>query len=123
MRRKQNKNLVPIARNLRKNTTKEERKLWYEFLRDYPIRFTRQKILGKYIADFYSGKLKLVIELDGSQHYTEKGEEYDKCRTEFLGGYNITVLRISNLDIMTNFYGVCTYIDRYVKMRLGEEVG
>ena len=68
MQRKHNTNLVPIAKTLRKNMTKEERRLWYDYLRSHPVRFSRQKVLGKYIADFYSAQAKLVIELDGSGH-------------------------------------------------------
>ena len=72
MQSKHNKQLVPLARALRKNMTKEERRLWYDFLRDYPVRFSRQKVLGRYIADFYSAEAKLIIELDGSQHYEDE---------------------------------------------------
>jgi very-short-patch-repair endonuclease len=84
MQRKHNKNIVPIAKTLRKNMTKEEKHLWYDFLRFHPARFSRQKVLGKYIADFYSAKAKLIIELDGSGHYTEEGKLYDEERTSFL---------------------------------------
>ena len=69
MERKHNKNIVSLARELRKNMTKEEKHLWYDFLRTYPIKFMRQKIIGRYIADFYCAKANLVIELDGSRHY------------------------------------------------------
>ena len=72
MQPKHNKQLVPLAKQLRKEMTKEERHLWYDFLRAYPVRFSRQKVLGKYIADFYSAEAKLVIELDGSQHYEDR---------------------------------------------------
>ena len=75
MQRKHNKDIVPTARMLRKNMTKEEKHLWYDFLRTYPIRFSRQKVLGKYIADFYCAEAKLIIELDGSGHYTEEGKQ------------------------------------------------
>ena len=81
MQRKCNKDIVQIAKILRKDMTKEEKRLWYDFLRTYPIRFLRQKVLGKYIVDFYCAKAKLVIELDGSGHYTEEGKQYDKERT------------------------------------------
>ena len=87
MIRKHNKDIVPAAKMLRKNMTKEEKHLWYDFLRQYPIRFYRQKVLGKYIADFYCAEAKLVIELDGSGHYTEEGKRYDEERTAFLEGY------------------------------------
>ena len=81
MQPKHNKQLVPLAKQLRKEMTKEERHLWYDFLRGYPIRFSRQKVLGKYIADFYSAKL--VIELDGSQHYENDNMQKDTERTDF----------------------------------------
>lgn len=94
--------------------TKEENRLWYDFLRSYPVRFSRQKVLGKCIADFYCAKAKIVIELDGSGHYTEENERYDKNRTDFLQEYGLTVIRIPNTDIHKNFTGVCEYIDRIV---------
>ncbi|MBQ3110688.1 MAG: endonuclease domain-containing protein [Clostridia bacterium] len=119
MDRKHNKDIVPLAKNLRKNMTKEERHLWYDFLRTYPVKFLRQKILGKYIADFYCAKANLVIELDGSQHYEENGMENDFERTKFLEGYGIKVIRISNLDVNRNFEGVCEYIDCLVKQSIG----
>ena len=80
---KHNPKLTNVARMLRKNMTKEEKHLWYDFLRTYPVRFSRQKVLGKYIADFYCAEAKLVIELDGSGHYTEEGKQYDEERTAF----------------------------------------
>ena len=83
MQLKHNKQLVPLAKQLRKEMTKEERHLWYDFLRSYPVRFSRQKVLGKYIADFYSAEAKLVIELDGSQHYEDGNAEKDAERTAF----------------------------------------
>ena len=110
--RKYNKSLIPNAKALRKDMTKEERHLWYDFLRMYPRKFVRQKVLGKYIADFYCASKKLVIELDGSQHFEEAGKEYDFRRTEFLGEYGLTVIRIPNSEIHKNFEGVCIYIDK-----------
>ena len=98
--------------------TKEERHLWYDFLRDYPVKFLRQKILGKYVVDFYCASAKLVIELDGSQHYEEVNKEKDEERTAFLKGYDITVIRIPNNEVTRNFDGVCTYIDSEVKKSL-----
>ena len=115
MQRKCNKEIVPNAKELRKNMTKEEKHLWYDFLRAYPLRFYRQKVLGRYIADFYCAKANLVIELDGSGHYTEEGKAYDGYRTEFLEEYGITVLRIPNPEIHRNFEGVCKYIDMIVE--------
>ena len=112
MNGKHNKALTPIARKLRKDMTREERHLWYDFLREYPIRFLRQKV------DFYCAAAKLVVELDGSQHYEEKGIADDQTRTEFLQKYDLRVLRFANNDVMKNFEGVCTAIDREVRESL-----
>lgn len=120
MQRKHNSALVPFARELRKNMTKEERHLWYDFLKNYPVRFTRQKVLGCYIADFYSAEAHLVIELDGSQHNTEDGRLRDEKRTEFLEGYGLKILRIPNNEISRNFRGVCEMIDVVVKQSLSQ---
>ena len=92
-----------------------ERKLWYEFLRNYPVRFQRQKPIGKYIVDFYCAKAGLVIELDGGGHYTAEQPEKDKLRTAELGSMKLTVIRICNLDIDRNFCGVCEFIDLTVR--------
>ena len=100
--------------------TKEEKHLWYDFLRTYPVRFLRQKVLGKYIADFYCAEAKLVIELDGSGHYSDKGKKYDEERTAFLAEYGLTIIRIPNIEIHKNFRGVCEYIDRSVKQSLSQ---
>ena len=121
MQRKYNKPLIQNAKALRKNMTKEEKHLWYDFLRTYPIKFTRQKVLGHYIADFYSATAKLVIELDGSGHYTEEGEKYDIERTAFLENYGLKVIRIPNTEIHHNFKGVCEYINIIVKQSLGQK--
>ena len=95
--------------------TQEERKLWYLFLKNYPKRILRQKIIENYIVDFYCAEKKLVIELDGSQHYTIEGLQYDEIRTEVLKAYNLNVIRITNLEIIYNFKGVCEYIDNQLK--------
>ena len=115
MQRKHTKSIVPIARMLRKNMTKEEKHLWYDFLCTHHARFSRQKVLGKYIADFYCPRAKLVIELDGSGHYTKEGKEYDEIRTAFLEEYGLTVIRIPNTQIRNNFEGVCKCIDMLVE--------
>jgi len=98
--------------------TKEERHLWYDYLRDYPVRFYRQKILGKYIVDFYCAEARLVVELDGSQHFDDVGQRRDAERTAFLNAYGLQVLRIPNNEVDNNFEGVCLYIDQAVKKRL-----
>ncbi len=120
MQRKHNKAIVPAAKMLRKNMTKEEKHLWYDFLRTYQVRFSRQKVLGKYIADFYSAEAKLVIELDGSQHYTDEEQICDEIRTAFLEGYGLRVIRIPNSEIHSNFEGVCEYIDTVAKQSLSQ---
>ena len=121
MQYKHNKQLVPLAKQLRKEMTKEERHLWYDFLRTYPIRFSRQKVLGKYIADFYSAEAKLVIELDGSQHYEDCNTIKYAARTAFLEDYGLTVLRIPNNEISRNFRGVCDYIDAAARQSLSQK--
>ena len=123
MQSKHNKQLVPLAKQLRREMTKEERHLWYDFLRSYPVRFSRQKVLGKYIADFYCAEAKLVIELDGSQHYEPNNAQKDEERTEFLKEYGLEVVRIPNNEIGQNFRGVCEYIDATVKQSLSQPVG
>ena len=110
-----NKANIPLAKNLRKNMTPWERKLWYDFLSDYPIRFQRQKAIGNYIVDFYCAKIGLVIELDGGGHYTTSQAENDHLRTSALESMRLTVIRICNLDIDRNFRGVCEFIDLTVK--------
>ena len=97
--------------------TKEERHLWYDYLRNKDVRFLRQKIIGRYIVDFYCAKANLVIELDGSQHYEDKGIEYDAERTKYLEQNGLTVIRIPNNEINRNFDGVCEYLDSILKSR------
>lgn len=120
MERKHNKDIVPLAKSLRKNMTKEERHLWYDFLRNHSVKFSRQKVLGRYIADFYSAQAKLIIELDGSQHFTEEEIEKDMERTKYLKQYGLTVIRIANNEVNKNFKGVCEYIDNVVKQSLSQ---
>ena len=102
-----NLKLTGNAKSLRKNMTKEERHLWYDFLKTLPITVNRQKVIGNYIVDFYIATAKLVIELDGSQHYEEKGVENDAERDAFLNGLGIKALRYSNLDVNQRFESVC----------------
>ncbi len=105
-----NSGLLTNARILRKNMTKEERRLWYEFLRDCEFRFRRQEIIGNYIVNFYCSSAKLIIELDGSQHYEPINKEKDSERTQYLNSQGLRVLRFSNLDVLENFQGVCEAI-------------
>lgn len=102
-----NKKLAPNARTLRKNMTKEERHLWYDFLKDLPVMVHRQKVIGPYIVDFYIASAQLVIELDGSQHYEKDGLWADAQRDGYLNSLGLTVQRYSNLDIVRNFEAVC----------------
>ena len=118
---KKNKKLINIARMLRSNMTRQEKHLWYDFLRFYPIKIYKQRIIENYVVDFYCHRAHLVIELDGSQHYTEKGECNDKKRSEVLEKYGLCVLRFSNKDIDDNFEGVCYMIDKIINERTQSE--
>jgi very-short-patch-repair endonuclease len=113
----QNKKLKKNAQNLRKNLTKEEAHLWYQFLCRYPLRFRKQYVIGNYIVDFYCHQVKLVVELDGSQHCTPEEMEYDQKRTAYLEQQGLKVIRFSNLDVMRRFRDVCETIDRIVEER------
>ena len=115
MIKKYNKKIIPFAKRLRKDMTREERKLWYDFLREYPVKFTRQKVLGYYVADYYCPQVKLVVEIDGSSHLSDEAQEYDKNRTEFIEKYGITVIRFFNGEITANFEMVCHDIDAVVQ--------
>lgn len=112
-----NKKLILRAIELRKDATPQENKLWYCFLRKYPVRFKRQKPIDHFIADFYCDTAKLIIELDGFQHYTEEGLQYDEIRSKTLERYGLCVLRFTNLDVDIHFDAVCTRIDDAVKQR------
>ena len=112
-----NRKLKKNAQTLRKNMTKEEAHLWYQFLCRYSPRFRRQYVIGNYIADFYCHQAKLVVELDGSQHCDPQEIEYDKIRTKYLQSQGLQVLRFSNLDVMQRFRSVCDVIDATVKAR------
>ncbi len=109
--------LYENARELRKNMTRHEKRLWYQFLRHYTQKFYRQRVVGNFILDFYCVKAHLAIEIDGAQHYTESGEKYDNRRSEILKERGIEVLRFSNFEIDSNFEGVCMAIDMAVKKR------
>ena len=111
MKYPRNTKLIPFARQMRKASTKEERKLWFEFLRHCEPRFRRQEIIGSYIADFFCYDAALVIELDGSQHYCPSGKANDQERTDYFRSLGISVLRYSNTDIHENFRGVCEHIE------------
>ncbi len=113
-----NKKLLPVARKLRKNMTPQEKQLWYQFLSKHQLRWYRQRIIGNFIADFYCPQIKLVIELDGSQHYSDEGLSYDENRTKIINEHGIEVIRISNTEIDSNFINVCSYINEEIKKRI-----
>ena len=115
---KKNTKLLNVARILRRNMTRQEKHLWYDFLRYYPVKIYKQRIIDNCIADFYCHSARLVIELDGSQHYTNQGKAHDTARTEILERYGIYVFRFSNKDIDGNFDGVCRMIDRVIIERI-----
>lgn len=112
-----NKANILLAKNLRRNMTKHERKLWYDFLSNYPVRFQRQKTIGNYIVDFYCAKAALIIEVDGGGHYTDEGIAGDEKRTKSLESMGLNILRITNLEISSNFSGVCQMIEHEVERR------
>ena len=113
-----NKEYTKLAEALRKNMTKEEKHLWYDCLSFFPIKFYRQKQIGEYIVDFYCDKAKLVIEIDGSQHYEDGIEKNDIVSTIYLESLGLQVVRFTNLDIKNNFEAVCEDIANKVKLRL-----
>ena len=109
--------LIEKARELRKNMTDEEKKLWFGFLRKHSLRFRRQEIIGRYIVDFYCKEEKLVVEIDGAQHYESEAAEYDRKRTEYLESIGMRVIRILNGQINKDFEDVCRYINGFIDKR------
>ena len=109
--------LAQYAYNLRINQTESEKRLWFDFLRDYPIHFRRQKVIGRYIVDFFSNKTRISIELDGSQHFEPAALELDAYRTRYLELLEIKELRFTNSDIWNDFEGVCEVIHSEVTLR------
>ena len=110
--------MLPRARELRREMTPQENKLWYKFLRYYPIKIYKQRIIESFIADFYCSRAQLVIELDGRQHYTEQGKAYDIERSSILSQYNLEVLRFTNYEIDFQFEAVCEKIDSVIQARV-----
>ena len=110
--------LLENAKSLRKAMTKQEKHLWYDFLCKYPVKIYRQRIIDGFIADFYCHKARLVIEIDGSQHYTPEGKEYDKFRSAILSQHGLYIIRFTNMDVDKNFDGVCYMIDKVIKERM-----
>lgn len=118
-----NEALKPRAQRLRREMTRQERHLWYDFMKTYPAMFRRQKSFGNYIADFYCASAKLVVEIDGSQHYEPDGRESDEKRNRYLMGLGLSVLRFSNYEVDCHFDGVCAQIDREVMRGCGQDGG
>ena len=115
MKNQYNPRLTSISKRLRRGMTKEERRLWYDCLKKLPVIFNRQRVMGKYIVDFYCASAKLVIEIDGSQHFEEEGAEKDKERDAYMHSLGLTVKRYSNADINGRFESVCGDIYEYIK--------
>lgn len=117
---KKNNELLNIAKILRRNMTRQEKHLWYDFLQNYPIKIYKQRIIDNFIADFYCHQARLVIELDGSQHSTKEGQLRDAARNEILEKYGILIIRFSNQDIDKDFRRICDIIDQVIKDRIGD---
>ena len=120
MKIKKNNQLLDRAKELRQEMTPQERKLWYLFLRPNPLKFYKQRIIDSYIVDFYCASAKLVIEIDGSQHYTDQGRQQDDARSQVLQRHGLMVLRFSNREINMEFDAVCQMIHRIVQQRVNE---
>ena len=110
--------LTKRAQELRTDATEQENRLWYTFLRDYPVQFRRQVPIDRFVVDFVCSKAKMILELDGSQHYIENGPAYDRERDAILESFGYKVFRIPNNEVNDNFNGVCEWIDRTVTARL-----
>ena len=117
-----NSKLRPTAQSLRREMTPQERTLWYQFLKNLNVTVNRQKVIGYYIVDFYCHAAKIVIELDGSQHYESEGQEHDRKRDRYLRELGLTVLRYSNRDMSENFRGVCQDILQKIQEKVDFEV-
>ena len=112
-----NSDLRDRARDLRRSMTREEKLLWSDFLRSYPLRFRRQRPIGEYIVDFYCPKARLVVELDGHSHFTDSGRRADACRTAYLESQGLKVIRFPDYEVEKNFPRVCQHIDVEAKNR------
>ena len=121
-----NPNLTSRAKELRRDMTRQEKHLWYDFLQKHPLKFRRQRQMGYYITDFYCPVAKTAIEVDGAQHFEPRAMLKDRIRTEFIEKFDVEVIRVSNYDIDHNFDGACVYIDnllheRTIRLYTGEE--
>ena len=114
--------MIPRAKELRKAMTPQETRLWYGFLKDYPVRFQRQKTISSFIADFYCFRARLIVEIDGVQHYTAQGKAYDLERSAILERYGLKVIRFTNQEVEEHFRRVCVSIAQTVAERMGKEM-
>ena len=114
--------MIPRAKELRKAMTPQETRLWYGFLKDYPVRFQRQKTISSFIADFYCFRARLIVEIDGVQHYTAQGKAYDLERSAILERYGLKVIRFTNQEVEEHFRRVCVSIAQTVEERMGKEM-
>ncbi len=119
MYKHKNNKLTPASKRLRKEMTKEERRLWFDFLKNLPMTINRQKVIGRYIVDFYCAEANVVIELDGSQHFEPEGKAEDTERDKYLRLRGVEVLRYSNYDVNTSFDAVCNDILNVIESRKG----
>ena len=115
---RKNRLLIEAARMLRKDMTPQEKHLWFDFLRHYPVKIYKQKVINDFFADFYCAKAMLIIELDGNQHYTEDGLAHDAERTNILNALGFLVIRFPNAEIDNNFSSVCNQIDNIIQTRI-----
>ncbi len=118
---RKNGKLLNTAKALRRTMTRQERHLWYDFLQHYPVKIYKQRIIADYIVDFYCHSARLIIELDGSQHYMPEGAAYDEARTAVFRRFGLQVIRFSNADVNENFEGVCMAIDECIRQRIDTE--
>ena len=109
-----NGNYKPLAQKLRREMTRQEKHLWYDFLKSSSPGFKRQKQFGHYIVDFYCAEAKLVVEIDGSQHYEPEARQDDEARDQYLNSLGLSILRFSNHDVDTHFESVCATIYRTI---------
>lgn len=116
-----NPKLVQRAKDLRKNMTLAEKRIWYDYFRNFKFRVLKQRPIDHFIVDFYCHELKLVIEIDGDSHFTDEGKAYDKLRTQVLEGYGLKVLRFTNDEVLNNFEGVCRQVEEMIPLNKGED--
>lgn len=113
------RDLVYRAKEMRKNPTTAERKLWEQFLRQFPHRVLRQRPIDHFIVDFYCAALRLVIEVDGEVHDSEQSKARDEVRSKILHSYGLHILRVTNGEVLGDFDRVCGMIWEFVEKPVG----